>query len=38
MDKMLAWEKYHFDVMFVGSDWQGTEKWKGFENSFLKLA
>ena len=28
MDKMAAWEKYHFDVMFVGSDWQGTEKWK----------
>ncbi|MBR6332416.1 MAG: adenylyltransferase/cytidyltransferase family protein [Dehalococcoidales bacterium] len=31
MDKMIAWEKYHFNAMFVGSDWQGTEKWKKIE-------
>ena len=23
MDKMAAWEQYHFDVMFVGDDWKG---------------
>lgn len=22
-DKFGAWEKYHFDVMFVGDDWKG---------------
>lgn len=38
MDKMVAWEKYHFDVMFVGSDWQGTEKWKGFEKQFSSIS
>ena len=27
MDKFEAWEKYNFDAMFVGSDWQNTEKW-----------
>ncbi|MBF7097330.1 adenylyltransferase/cytidyltransferase family protein [Alkalibacter mobilis] len=34
MDKMEAWNKYQFDVMFVGSDWQGTEKWNAFERQF----
>lgn len=34
MDKMDAWNKYHFDVMFVGSDWQGTEKWNEYERQF----
>ncbi len=37
MDKMAAWEKLHFDVMFVGSDWQGTEKWNKFEEDFKKV-
>jgi glycerol-3-phosphate cytidylyltransferase len=34
MNKMEAWEKYKFDVMFVGSDWKGTEKWNEFERQF----
>jgi glycerol-3-phosphate cytidylyltransferase len=34
MDKMQAWGKYKFDVMFVGSDWQGTDKWKNLEIQF----
>ena len=34
MDKMKAWEKYRFDVMFVGSDWKGTEKWNNIEKKF----
>lgn len=25
MDKMEAWEKLHYDVMFHGSDWQNSE-------------
>ena len=25
-NKLGAWEKYHFDKMFVGSDWKGTPK------------
>ena len=33
-DKMAAWEKYHFNKMFVGSDWQGTPQWKQFEVQF----
>lgn len=32
MNKMDAWEKYHFNVMFVGDDWKGTDKWKKIED------
>ena len=31
MDKLEAWKKYHFDVMFVGDDWKGTDKWDKIE-------
>ena len=31
MNKMEAWEKYHFNVMFVGDDWTGTDKWNKIE-------
>lgn len=37
MDKMAAWEKYRFDVMFVGSDWKGTDKWNEFERQFAAI-
>lgn len=34
MDKFEAWQKLRFDVMFVGDDWYGTEKWKDYEKQF----
>lgn len=36
-NKRAAWEKYHFDKMFVGSDWKGTEAWNGYEKEFEPL-
>lgn len=36
-NKLGAWEKYHFNKMFVGSDWKGTEAWKRFEEQFKPL-
>ncbi|MBO4265504.1 MAG: adenylyltransferase/cytidyltransferase family protein [Clostridia bacterium] len=33
-NKMAAWEKYHFNKMFVGSDWKGTDTWNKFEEQF----
>ena len=36
-NKYAAWEKYHFDKMFVGSDWQGTEVWQKYEQQFAPL-
>lgn len=31
MDKMTAWKKLKFDVMFVGDDWYATPKWEAIE-------
>lgn len=36
-DKMEAWNKYHFDVIFVGSDWKGTALWNKFEEDFKRI-
>lgn len=36
-NKYEAWEKYHFNKMFVGSDWKGTPQWDGFEKQFSPL-
>lgn len=33
-NKFGAWEKYKFDKMFVGSDWEGTPQWKKYEEEF----
>ena len=33
-NKFAAWEKYKFNKMFVGSDWQGTDAWNRFEEQF----
>lgn len=30
-NKYEAWEKYHFNKMFVGSDWKGTDTWNKYE-------
>lgn len=30
-DKLKLWELYHFDVVFIGDDWKGTERWNHFE-------
>src|SRR6185436_18748097 len=27
VDKFAMWQKLQYDVMFVGDDWHGTEKW-----------
>lgn len=36
-DKIAAWNKLHFDKMFVGSDWKGTPQWLQYEEQFEKL-
>ena len=35
--KIEAVLKYKIDVMFVGTDWQGTEKWNSIETELAKL-
>lgn len=36
-NKFGAWEKYHFNKMFVGSDWRGTPQWARFEEEFAPV-
>lgn len=36
-DKVKLWELYHFDVVFIGDDWKGTERWNQFEKVLGKL-
>lgn len=36
-NKFGAWEKYHFNKMFVGSDWKGTPQWARFEEEFAPV-
>ena len=36
-NKFEAWEMYHFDKMFVGSDWKGTLQWEKYEEQFAPV-
>ena len=36
-NKMAAWERHHFNKMFVGSDWKGTPQWNAFEEQFASV-
>lgn len=35
--KVETVQKYKVSVMFVGSDWQGTEKWNSIEKELAKI-
>lgn len=37
MDKLGAWKKYRFNVVFVGDDWKGTEKWNRIEAELAEV-
>tara|TARA_Y100000768_G_C23975935_1_gene683055 strand:- start:745 stop:1149 length:405 start_codon:yes stop_codon:yes gene_type:complete len=36
-NKIEAWDKYKFDIMIVGNDWENTDKWKKYEEQFNKV-
>ena len=37
MNKLAAVKKYHADVVFVGSDWKGTDAWKKYEKELAEV-
>ena len=37
MDKKVAWEKYHFDVIFHGDDWKNSEMYLEQEKNLEPL-
>lgn len=34
LDKMLAWKRFGFNVLFSGSDWKGTDRFLETEKQF----
>jgi glycerol-3-phosphate cytidylyltransferase len=36
-DKFEAWNNIKFDIMFVGDDWKGSDKWNDLEADFKGL-
>lgn len=36
-DKMIIWNRIHFDVLFTGEDWKGTELYLHAEEAFSKI-
>ncbi len=36
-DKIEAWKNLKFNIMFVGDDWKGTDRWIKLEEEFAKL-
>jgi len=37
MNKMDAWNKINFNIMFVGDDWHGTDKWELIEKELKEV-
>jgi glycerol-3-phosphate cytidylyltransferase len=37
MDKMEAWKQYHFDALFHGSDWKGSDMYNNMIEQFSKV-
>jgi glycerol-3-phosphate cytidylyltransferase len=36
LDKVKAWERYHYDVLFVGDDWKGKPNWIAYEKALAE--
>lgn len=37
MDKLKTVKDHHVDVVFVGSDWKGTDDWNRYEKEFASV-
>lgn len=37
MDKRVAFDRYKFDVMFVGDDWHTSDRWSALDKEFSSL-
>lgn len=31
LDKVISWKKKHYDLLFIGDDWKGNERWQQTE-------
>lgn len=37
LDKFEAWKKIKFNVLFVGDDWYGSDRWQELEDKFTEV-
>ena len=37
LSKTEAWQRLHFDAVFIGSDWKGNERWQQTERDLKPL-
>lgn len=36
LDKIDAWKRFNFDVVFIGDDWKGSDRWNKTEEELSK--
>lgn len=36
LNKLKAWDKFHYNILFVGDDWKGTKTWINYEQELSK--
>ena len=36
LDKVKAWEKYNYDILFSGDDWKTSPRWQGYVDELAK--
>lgn len=36
-NKFSQWKKHKFNIMFVGNDWEGTQKWNKIESEMSRV-
>lgn len=37
LDKFAAWQRLHYDRLFVGDDWLGHASWKAYESKLAEV-
>ena len=37
LDKLAAWHEIGYNTIFVGDDWRGSPRWKGYEEQLVPL-
>ncbi len=37
LDKVKAWAKYKYNILFSGDDWKSSERWQGYVRELAKV-
>lgn len=36
LDKLISWKQKHYELLFIGDDWKGNERWKRTETQMAE--